>query len=89
MTSGDYLYICQSPNWPSWRLDRRAPGTRQSRIGTAVGAFRRCRPSLRDEASLAALTDDDVNTSETEGEHEPLSASVDAALFDLVFDGSA
>lgn len=72
MNSGDYNYIWQSNNWPNWHFDlatlagpmaeaRRAQGLLMGRL-TDVGM------ALRDQASLATLTEDVVKTSEIEGE---------------------
>lgn len=73
MECGDYTYIWQAPDWPVWRIDlasvaqplaevSRAQGLLQGRL-TGVGL------TLRDQASLAALTDDVVRSSEIEGEY--------------------
>lgn len=73
MNSGDYLYIWQAPDWPRWRYDLAAlaaPMTEVSRAqGMLLGRMADVDLSSRDAASLAALTDDVVNTSEIEGEH--------------------
>src|SRR5690625_5036473 len=72
MNSGDYDYIWQSGDWPTWRFDlapragsmaavSRAQGRLMARLAD-VGMAR------RDQASLAALTEDVVKTSEIEGE---------------------
>src|SRR5215469_8593229 len=72
MNSGDWTYIWQDPEWPAWRYDlsrlaellaavSRAQGLLLGRL-TDVGL------SLRDQASLAALTEDVLKTSEIEGE---------------------
>lgn len=73
MNRGDYLYIWQAPAWPNWRYDLAAlaePLTRVSRAqGLLLGRLADVGLGLRDEASLAALTDDVLKTSEIEGEH--------------------
>ena len=58
MNSGDYQYIWQADDWPSWRFDLASLASPLADVGMA----------LRDQASLAALTDDVVKTSEIEGE---------------------
>ncbi|WP_427184597.1 Fic family protein [Bordetella bronchialis] len=73
MTSGDYTYVWQLADWPAWRYDLAAlagPMAQVSRSqGILLGRMADIDPTLRDGASLAALTDDVVNTSEIEGEH--------------------
>jgi Fic family protein len=73
MNSGDYLYIWQAPDWPDWRYDLAVlaePLSRVSRAqGLLLGRLADVGLGLRDEASLAALTDDVLKTSEIEGEH--------------------
>lgn len=73
MSSGDYLYIWQAPDWPQWRYDLSAlaePMAQVSRAqGLLLGRLTDVGLGLRDEASLAALTDDVLKTSEIEGEH--------------------
>ena len=72
MFRGDYTYIWQSDDWPSWRYDlatlahsladvSRAQGLLMGRLADVCMA-------LRDQASLSALTEDVVKTSEIEGE---------------------
>jgi Fic family protein len=72
MNSGDYLYIWQSPDWPGWRFDLAvlaAPMAEVSRAqGYLVGRLADVGLILREQASLAALTEDVVKTSEIEGE---------------------
>ncbi|MGH8462826.1 MAG: Fic family protein [Pseudomonas sp.] len=73
MNSGDYLYIWQAPKWPVWHYDLAVlaePLARVSRAqGLLLGRLADVGLGLRDEASLAALTDDVLKTSEIEGEH--------------------
>ena len=73
MNSGDYLYIWQAPDWPDWRYDLRVlaePLAQVSRAqGLLLGRLADVGLNLRDEASLAALTDDVLKTNEIEGEH--------------------
>ncbi|ARP79864.1 cell filamentation protein Fic [Bordetella genomosp. 8] len=73
MNSGDYLYIWQGADWPAWRYDLAAlagPMDRVSRAqGLLLGRMADLDLALRDAASLGALTEDVVNTSEIEGEH--------------------
>ncbi|HEY4542268.1 MAG TPA: Fic family protein [Noviherbaspirillum sp.] len=73
MNSGDYLYIWQASNWPKWRYDLAAlvsPLAKVSRAqGMLMGRLADVGIALRDQASLAALTEDVIKTSEIEGEH--------------------
>jgi Fic family protein len=72
MNSGDYKYIWQSSDWPNWRFDLAAlagPMAEVSRAqGLLMGRMTDVGMGLRDQASLAALTEDVVKTSAIEGE---------------------
>jgi Fic family protein len=72
MVSGDYTYIWQASDWPGWRYDLAAlagPMAEVSRAqGLLIGRLAEVGVALRDRASLAALTEDVVKTSEIEGE---------------------
>lgn len=72
MNSGENTYIWQDIDWPRWRYDLSAlagPLTDVSRAqGLLLGRLTDVGMALRDQASLAALTDDVVKTSEIEGE---------------------
>jgi Fic family protein len=72
MNGGDYTYIWQAGDWPSWRYDLAAlagPLAQVSRAqGLLIGRLADVGLALRDQASLAALTEDVVKTSEIEGE---------------------
>ena len=72
MTSGDYTYIWQANDWPEWRFDLAAlaqPMAEVSRAqGLLMGRLADVGMALRDQASLATLTEDVVKTSEIEGE---------------------
>ncbi|MBV2206364.1 MAG: Fic family protein [Pseudomonas sp.] len=72
MQSGEKAYIWQSSDWPNWRYDLSAlagPLTEVSRAqGLLLGRLADVGLALRDQASLAALTEDVVKTSEIEGE---------------------
>lgn len=72
MKSGENLYLWQAPNWPQWRYDLDAlarPLEDVSRAqGLLLGRLADVGLELRDRASLAALTDDVLKTSEIEGE---------------------
>ncbi len=72
MNYGDYQYIWQAPDWPNWRYDLSAlagPMTEVSRAqGLLIGRLADVGATLRDQASLVALTEDVVKTSEIEGE---------------------
>ncbi len=72
MNSGDYKYIWQASDWPNWRFDLAAlagPMAEVSRAqGLLMGRLADLGMALRDQASLATLTEDVVKTSEIEGE---------------------
>ncbi|MDN7425412.1 Fic family protein [Burkholderia sp. AU45388] len=72
MMSGDCIFIWESADWPAWRFDLpalAAPLADVSRAqGMLVGRLADVGLTLRDEASLAALTEDVVKTSAIEGE---------------------
>ncbi|WP_295540897.1 Fic family protein [uncultured Pseudacidovorax sp.] len=72
MEGGENLYIWQLPDWPEWRYDLAAlaqPLEDVSRAqGLLLGRLADVGLELRDRASLAALTDDVLRTSEIEGE---------------------
>jgi len=73
MKSGDYTYIWQAPDWPNWRYDLASlaqPLADVSRAqGLLLGRLADVGMALRDQASLLALTEDVIKTSEIEGEH--------------------
>lgn len=73
MNSGDYLYVWQASDWPDWRYDLAVlaePLAQASRAqGLLLGRLADVGLGVRDEACLAALTDDVLKTSEIEGEH--------------------
>jgi Fic family protein len=72
MNSGDYTYIWQADEWPNWRYDLAtlaAPLAEVSRAqGLLLGRLSDVGRPKRDQASLSALTEDVVRTSEIEGE---------------------
>ncbi|MFT4194724.1 Fic family protein [Ottowia sp.] len=72
MYSGENLYIWQSADWPQWRYDLPALAQALAEVsraqGMLLGRLADVGLTLRDQASLAALTDDVVKTSEIEGE---------------------
>jgi len=72
MICGDYKFIWQASDWPSWRFDLAAlagPMAEVSRAqGLLMGRLADVGLAFRDQASLAALTEDVVKTSEIEGE---------------------
>jgi Fic family protein len=72
MKSGDYTYIWQANDWPGWHYDLAAlvgPLAEVSRAqGLLLGRLADVGMALRDQASLAALTEDVIKTSEIEGE---------------------
>jgi Fic family protein len=72
MNSGENLYIWQFDDWPRWRYDLPALARALAEVshsqGMLLGRLADVGRRLRDQASLAALTDDVVKTSEIEGE---------------------
>jgi Fic family protein len=72
MNSGDYTYIWQANEWPDWRYDLAALAVRLAEVsraqGLLIGRLSDVGMALRDQASLSALTEDVVKTSEIEGE---------------------
>src|SRR6218665_4021925 len=72
MTYGEKRCIWQADDWPNWRYDLSAlawPLIEVSRAqGLLLGRLADVGLALRDQASLAALTEDVVKTSEIEGE---------------------
>ncbi len=73
MNSGDKSYIWQRAGWPAMRYDFVAlagPLAAASHAqGRLLGRLADVGMPLRDQASLAALTEDVLKTSEIEGEH--------------------
>ena len=72
MTSGEKRYIWQADDWPWWRYDLPSLAgalTDVSRAqGLLLGRLADAGLALRDQASLAALTEDVLKTSAIEGE---------------------
>ena len=72
MNSGDYKYLWQASDWPNWRFDLvslAVPMADVSRAqGLLIGRLADVGVALRDQASLATLTEEVVKTSEIEGE---------------------
>ncbi len=72
MERGDWLYIWQAPDWPALHYDLAQlaePLEHVSRAqGRLLGRMADVGLAMRDEASLAALTEDVLKTSEIEGE---------------------
>ncbi|SEU29431.1 Fic family protein [Burkholderia cepacia] len=70
--SGDYTFIWALADWPAWRFDLPALATPLADVsraqGMLAGRLADVGLALRDEASLAALTEDVVKTSAIEGE---------------------
>jgi Fic family protein len=73
MNSGDYTYIWQARDWPSWRHDLAALAQSLADVcraqGLLMGRLADVGMALRDQASLSVLTEDVIKTSEIEGEH--------------------
>ena len=72
MNGGEYTYIWQASDWPTWRFDLAAlaqPLANVSRAqGLLMGRLADVGKALRDQASLSVLTDDVIKTSAIEGE---------------------
>ncbi len=72
MNSGERRYIWEAADWPNWRYDLAAlavPLSEASRSqGMLLGRMADVGAALRDQASLLALTEDAIKTSEIEGE---------------------
>jgi len=72
MNSGDYTYIWQARDWASWRYDLAALAESLADVsraqGLLMGRLADVGMALRDQASLSALTEDVIKTSEIEGE---------------------
>jgi Fic family protein len=72
MGSGDYTYIWQASDWPSWRFDLATLAQSMADVshaqGLLMGRLADVGMALRDQASLSALTEDVIKTSEIEGE---------------------
>jgi hypothetical protein len=72
MNTGDRRYIWQRDDWPGWRFDVAALATPMVQVGRSqgllMGRLADVGMALRDQASLAALTDDVAKTSAIEGE---------------------
>ncbi len=72
MNSGEKLYIWQADSWPNWHYDLSILAGLLAHVsrsqGVLLGRLADVGLALRDQASLAALTEDVVKTSEIEGE---------------------
>lgn len=72
MNSVDKLYIWQDDDWPRWRYDLTALAGPLADVsqaqGVLLGRLADVGMALRDQASLATLTEDVVKTSAIEGE---------------------
>ncbi|KWR88139.1 Fic family protein [Cupriavidus sp. IDO] len=72
MERGDWLYIWQAPDWPALHYDLAKLAEPLAEVaraqGMLLGRLADVGMALRDEASLAALTEDVLKTSEIEGE---------------------
>ncbi|MEO8316472.1 MAG: Fic family protein, partial [Pseudomonadota bacterium] len=72
MNSGEKYYIWRAADWPQWRYDLSALSTSLAEVsraqGLLLGRLVDVGLPLRDQASLAALTEDVIRTSEIEGE---------------------
>jgi Fic family protein len=72
MNRGDWLYIWKSPDWPTWRYDLSHLAASLAQVshaqGLLLGRLADASLTLRAEASVAALTEDVIKTSEIEGD---------------------
>ena len=72
MNSGEKTYIWQSDVWPKWRYDLSAIADQLTAVshaqGLLMGRLADVGLAVRDQASIATLTDEVVKTSEIEGE---------------------
>ncbi len=72
MDSGNCEYIWQAKDWPNWRFDQAALAGAMAEVsraqGLLMGRLADVGMMLRDQASLATLTEDVLKTSEIEGE---------------------
>lgn len=72
MNGGDCAYIWQGTDWPNWRFDLAALAPAMAEVshaqGLLLGRLTDVGLALRDQASLAALTEDVLKTSAIEGE---------------------
>ncbi|MFA5240893.1 MAG: Fic family protein [Sulfuricella sp.] len=71
MNSGDYTYIWQANDWPNWHYDLASLAGLLADVchaqGLLLGRLADVGMALRDQASLVALTEDVIKTSEIEG----------------------
>jgi len=78
MNSGDNEYIWQASDWPNWSFDLVSLAGRMAEVsraqGLLMGRLADVGRALRDHASLSALTEDVVKTSEIEGQQLNLEA---------------
>ena len=72
MNSGDYTYVWQASDWPSWRFDLASlarPLSDVSRAqGLLIGRLADVGMGLRGETTLSVLAEEVIKTSEIEGE---------------------
>ena len=72
MNTGDYTYIWQANDWPTWCYDLTALAKPLADVshaqGRLMGRLADVGMALRNQASLLALTEDVIKTSEIEGE---------------------
>lgn len=73
MKSGEYLYVWQLPDWPQWHYNASALAPLLAQVhqalGQLLGRMRDQGVSSKSHATLEALTEDVLKTSEIEGEH--------------------
>ena len=73
MKSGDNLYVWQNKNWPHWQYNAESLMPLLAQVHQALGHLLGCMRdqgmSSQAQATLEALTEDVLKTSEIEGEH--------------------
>lgn len=73
MKRGECIYLWQSKEWPKWRYGLSELAQPMAEVchaqGMLLGRLADAGLALRDQASLTALTEDVLRTSEIEGEH--------------------
>lgn len=72
MKRGEWTYVWEDPDWPAWRYDLSAIAAPLAMVthaqGSLLGRLTDIGSNLRSQASLTALTQDVLKTSEIEGE---------------------
>ncbi|MES2538642.1 MAG: Fic family protein [Pseudomonadota bacterium] len=78
MNSGDYTYIWQAGDWPKWHYDLASLASPLAEVslaqGLLLGRLADVGMPLREQASVSALTEDVLKTSQIEGERLDVNA---------------